>query len=507
MRVTLIHPPTLLSLGNVGTMKPTLPLGLAYVASSVREAGHEVRIVDAIAMAPRETWRDGRLMRIGAGLQELIAAVPEDSEVIGVTCMFSFSWPFVRELLRALRAAFPGIPLVGGGEHFNAMPELCYAESPVDVLVRGEGEETFVTLLDAMAAGRTDYSDIHGLVLRQADGTLRETAERARRRDLDAIPRPAWDLFDTETYNVHDFQLGMRLGSSMPILATRGCPYQCTFCTSPNMWTTRWYARDPIAVVDEIAEYNARYGAVSFPFHDLTAVIRRDWIVAFSEELLRRKLDITWQLTVGTRSEAFDAEVVGLMVRSGCPYLSFAPESGSAAVRKRIKKGLREDRFYEAVRVAVAGGLHVTCFFIAGMPFDTHETLHDTLRMVRILAHMGVEDISCHFFYPSPGTELFRELEAKGQVVHSDATLMTPLFFTGTHLKEENNYCEHLSAAELTLWRYRIFAAFYGTRFSDQPQRLLSLIGNVLRDRETNKLEAFARELRSKVKMRLRPTA
>src|ERR1700685_2317541 len=100
MRACFVHPPTLLSLHSMTTMKPSLPIGLAYVVAAARGAGHDVSVVDAIALAPYETWRDGHLFRIGAGPDEIVARLPEDVEVIAIGCTFSFVWPIVRELVR-----------------------------------------------------------------------------------------------------------------------------------------------------------------------------------------------------------------------------------------------------------------------------------------------------------------------------------------------------------------------------------------------------------------------
>jgi anaerobic magnesium-protoporphyrin IX monomethyl ester cyclase len=500
VKVTLVNPPTLLGRHALGTMKPTLPLGLAYVAAAAREAGHELQVVDAIARAPHETARDARIIRIGAAPDQIVSAIPDDTQVIGVGCLFSFLWPTVRELLHAIRRRFPDVPIVCGGEHMTAMPELVLEQSPADVIVLGEGEETFVELLAAIERG-AGWDRVAGLAVRQA-GVPSRTPPRARVRDVDGICWPAWDLFRPEIYDQHDFSLGMRLGFSMPILATRGCPYQCTFCTSPNMWTTRWYARDPADVVDEIESYSVRYGARNFPFHDLTAVIKKHWVSAFAREILRRGLSIEWQLPAGTRCEAFDPELAGLMVASGCRYLAFAPESGSERIRNRIKKHLDRKNLLRAVEVASRAGMHVTCFLMIGLPFDTHEDLADSLDLVRALARSGAEDISCHSFFPSPGSALFRELTQSGRVVADDATLMAPLFNTGARFRSENCFCDNLTAAELMRWRYRIFANFYGLRFARHPGAALRLATNILRDRETNKLEAFAREVRARFSSR-----
>src|SRR5262249_52025054 len=132
-------------------------------------------------------------------------------------------------------------------------------------------------------------------------------ARRERRLDVDRIARPAWHHFRVQTYHLNGYVGGVYSSRiTIPILATRGCPYQCTYCTNPNMWTTRWVAREPARVVDEIQDHVATYGARNFPFQDLTAIIRKDWIVAFAREVIRRGLDITWQLPTGTRSEAID---------------------------------------------------------------------------------------------------------------------------------------------------------------------------------------------------------
>ncbi len=501
MKVTLVNPPTILNLRNLGTMKPSLPLGLAYIASAAREAGHDVTVVDAIANAPYETWRDGILFRIGAGVDEIVDAIPEDTEVVGVACLFSFLWPLMRELLAAIKRARPDATLVCGGEHFTALPERSLTEAPIDVVVVGEGEETFVELLAALERGDRRLDRIAGIAFRRGD-TVHKTPRRTRRRDVDAITPPAWDLFDPDTYNANDFSLGMRLGYSIPILATRGCPYQCTFCTSPNMWTQRWYARDPVAVADEIETWHRQYGAANFPFHDLTAVIKRQWIVDFCRELLRRDLRIRWQLPVGTRCEAFDDEVAQLMVASGCEYLAFAPETGSERVRDLMKKKMKRESLMEAVEVAVRAGMHVTCYFMIGLPFDTPQDYADTVLLVRELARQGVEDISCHYYYPAPGTQIYRDLLAAGKLKETDQELMSALLNTDWVQRFEHAYCESVSPRELARWRYWIFTNFYGTRLLTRPRAAVSLVANVVQGRETNKLEAFARELRQRLRLR-----
>ncbi|MCB9892291.1 MAG: cobalamin B12-binding domain-containing protein, partial [Planctomycetes bacterium] len=309
-------------------LRPSMPLGLAYIGAAIRGAGHEVSIVDGVAEAPDRVTPEGKIHRMGLDPEEIVARIDEDTDLIGVTNMWSFSWPLVRRIIQQLKARWPEKPILCGGEHFTGCPELSMESSPIDYIVLGEGEESVVEVLEALANGGhtkngTPLHQIAGLVYR-ADGEIRKNPPRARIRDVDQIAWPAWDLIDVETYNEHNFVTGLKKGITIPILATRGCPYQCTYCSSPGMWTTRWYPRNPVDVVDEIQSYMTTYGAVNFPFQDLTAIIKKDWIVRFCREIIDRKLDITWQFPSGTRCEVIDDEVAGLLRESGGRHLAFA---------------------------------------------------------------------------------------------------------------------------------------------------------------------------------------
>src|SRR5262249_11996328 len=157
---------------SMTTMKPTLPIGLAYVAAAAREAGHEVSVVDAIALAPYETWRDGHLFRIGAGTDEIVAQLPEETEVIAVGCTFSFVWPIVRELSQKTRAPFTQRFILGGGDHSPAMPERTLREAPLSAVALGEGEETIVEVLAALSQGERRLDRIAGIAMLRAGAAV-----------------------------------------------------------------------------------------------------------------------------------------------------------------------------------------------------------------------------------------------------------------------------------------------------------------------------------------------
>jgi radical SAM superfamily enzyme YgiQ (UPF0313 family) len=480
-------------------MRPAPPVGLAYVGAALRRAGHGVSLIDAVGEAPTQTLPDGVLLRLGLSVEHIVERIDPDAGAFAITTMFSHSWPVVRELIRALKAARPDTPIVCGGEHFTALTELSMQQAPIDYIVMGEGEEIAVQLFAGLDSGADfDPSGIDGIAWRRGDEIVRN-ARAQRIRAVDDLPWPAWDLFDLDAYNENNFFSGNKYGKTVPILATRGCPYQCTYCSSPSMWTTRWYARNPVDVADEIECYVERYGANNFPFHDLTAILKREWILDFTREIIRRGLDIRWQLPSGTRCEVVDEEVAPLVARSGCRSLAYAPESGSVRTRKLIKKQMKTESLTRAVEVTVRNGINLSSFLVIGFPHDTHEDLRETVRLARRLARMGVDDTSCCFFVPMPSTELYRTLEAKGRVELSDDFLELPIRAIDKLLREQANFCENLSARQLNFYKYWIFLNFYVVSFLTHPGRVWKLLRNLVNDVEDSKMDVFLHSLKVRV--------
>ncbi|MEC7584016.1 MAG: radical SAM protein [Planctomycetota bacterium] len=507
MKVTLIHPPVYINKHGLTALRPSLPLGLAYIAAVLRDDGHEISVVDALGSAPEQMVQDGDIWRLGLTPEEIAARIDPATEAIGLTSMWSYSWPIVRELIHKLKEAFPEVPIVCGGEHFSAVPDLSMHQAPIDYLVLGEGEETAIALFRALEM-KGDVSEIPGVVFRKSDEQGKEELQKNPRRDrirnVDQIPWPAWEYFDIESYSSNRLVSGIYYGKTVPVLATRGCPYQCTYCSSPNMWTTRWFARTPKEVIDEIEHYKNKYGATNFPFQDLTAILKRDWVVDFCKEIEARKLDITWQLPAGTRSEIIDEEVARLLVRSGCKSLNFAPESGSERTRKHMKKMLTDEKLFRAVHASVKAGLNVGAFFVLAYPTDEVEDMKATVRLAARLGRAGIDDVSAGFFFPLPSTEITQQLEEEGKVTYDDAFLKLPIYVHNKFLSEDRKFCDPFTAKQLTRWKYKVVAAFYLNSFLFRPGRVFQILWNFLRGRETSKMESFLQETRRKFRLRQR---
>lgn len=490
-KVVLVRPPILVA--QLSITAPTCPpVGVAYLAASLRAAGHDVRVIDAVGEAPDQFVAFGghRLLAHGLTVREIVARVAPDTEIVGVSCMFSHEWPLSRAVISALRKRCPKALIVVGGEHATALPQVVLDQCPsVDVVVVGEGEATIVDIADS----RHDWSTIRnaaGCVTRSGvdGGGVHCSPARTRLVQVDDIPSPAWDLVPVERYLERGHGFGVHRGRSMPIVATRGCPYSCTFCSNPAMWTTKWVARNPKDVLDEICGYLDRYQAENIDFYDLTAIVRKSWIVEFCQLVIASRREFTWQLPSGTRSEALDAEVLQLLWRSGCRNVSYAPESGSPAVLQRIKKRVDLVRMKRSIRDAVRIGINCKANIIVGFPDETHREVWATIRFCAEVALVGLHDLSITPFSPYPGTELFDRLRCAGRVGHLDDSYFLSLA-SYSDLRRTVSMSAHISDRALGVYAFVGMAVFYGVSFLRRPWRALAVARHVISDTQESRLE------------------
>jgi anaerobic magnesium-protoporphyrin IX monomethyl ester cyclase len=416
-------------------------------------------------------------------------------DIIGITVIFTHEWPAVVRLIDLVSQRFPHAHIVIGGEHCTSLPEFSLLSSRAVVAVLGEGEETVVELVRALRAGEP-LDSVQGIAFRQGD-QVHVNKRRDRRAEINDIPLPDWGGFAPATYHQHRFVGGMYSSAmTMPILATRGCPYQCTYCSAPNMWTPHWIPRDPVKVVDEIEAYVKRYGAGNFPFQDLTAIIQKDWIKRFCEELIRRRLNIRWQLPTGTRSEAIDPEIGQLLKASGLTSMAYAPESGSDTTRRLIKKKMTASKLFASIDAAVGAGLNVAVFLVIGFPHDRPEHLAENLPFIDELGRRGVNDVSVGFYMALPGTELFHSLYDAGRI-RLDRRYFRHILESLAFIPSQS-YCDALRPIDLVRWKLRLYRRFYGaTKRSRQGGMLVSVkraLGGLFgREEHTTKLESAFR--------------
>ncbi len=473
--ITLIKPPIIFSKNSYSTPL-TMPLGLTYMGAVLEKAGYKVKIIDCPGLDPSRITQthDGRFKVQGLDKATSIELIDPETDVVGISVMFSQEWPFIRHYIRRIRKAFPQVTIVVGGEHPTAMPEYTLRDCPeIDFIIAGEGEMAFLELVHKLRLGESAKS-VSGVAYLDKD-QFRQSGLAPRVVDIKDMPRPAWHLINVESYFQPNFTMGIGHGRNIAMLATRGCPYQCTFCSNPTMWTTRYVMRPVKDVVDEIAAYIEKFGVNSIDFYDLTAIVKREWILEFIDELEKRKIKIVWQLPSGTRSESLDEEVIRGLAKTGCEFLVYAPESGSKRTLDTIKKRVNLTNLTKSIATALRYGIVVKVNFIIGFPFETRSDIWKTLLFVWKLGWMKADDCNISTFSPYPGSELFDEL-AKENVFGriNDAYfegLITQFDFT-----LPKTFCRHVSAFEILIYRITGMSGFYVLSYLRKPGRLVRLI-------------------------------
>jgi radical SAM superfamily enzyme YgiQ (UPF0313 family) len=455
----------------------TLPIGVAYLAAVLEKAGYRTSILDALGEDIFEvrTSDCGTYNFQGLNSDELVDRIDPNAVILGVSMMFSQEWVPHREFINKVRARYPKLIIVAGGEHPTALPEYVLRDCPaINFLVAGEGEMTFLELVHAIFRGK-DPSHVPGVSYLDRSGAFVTNGLSRRIAHINELPRPAWHLFKVENYHSGNWTMGISSGRNMPILGTRGCPYQCTFCSNPTMWTTRYTMRDPKDVVDEIEFLVKDYGARSIEFFDLTAIVKKEWILGFCDELKKRKLDVSWQLPSGTRSEALDDETLQAIYDTHCRLLVYAPESGSPETLKLIKKKLNLERLTASVRKAVKIGHTVKINMIIGFP---HETLRNVIGSILFgirMAWIGIDDCNLSVFTPYPGSQLYDELLAAGRIPPPDDEYFRNLLVQ-FDITKAMSHTPHVSGRALAFWRVVGVASFYLTVYLCHPRRLIRLL-------------------------------
>lgn len=474
-RILLLRPPSVFAAATY-SVPMTMPVALAYLAAALREKGHQVDHIDAlgedinhfgVSYAPNVRYR-------GLSTEKIIARMKTlpRPDALGITCMFSQDWPHVEDMILAIAKKFPDLPIILGGEHATAAAEYVLTSCPpVKYAALGEGEETIVAFADFLQ-GRRKIEEVDGVWWRGDDGTIVKNPARTRIRTPDQLPWPAWDMFDLEPFFATGEGHGVERGRSMPMVATRGCPYQCTFCSNPLMWTTRYVMRDPMKVVDEIEHYVKKYKADNIDFFDLTAIVKKDWTLQFCDEIKKRGLKFSWQLPSGTRSEAMDAETLKAMAESGCMNLTYAPESGSDAMLDYIKKRVKLPRLYDSLREAKRNGIFVKCNLIIGFPKETRLDMLQSIWAAIRFAFIGVDDTGLYPYSPYPGSELYEYLRSTGALKKMDRSYFEGLM-TFMDLSQTVNYCENVGAKEIAFYRLFGMCSFYGLSYLMHPSRII----------------------------------
>ena len=424
MKITLVNPPYP---PNAHAHPPFIPLGIGYLGAVCEKNGYEVNVIDC--QAEHLNYADFRSR-----------FEKTDSDVVGMTST-TLTYKSALKVATIAKEVRPDCTAVLGGPHATFWDANALNECPsLDVIVRREGEITFLELLDRLKT-KSSLSGVKGTTFKKKDGEIARNEDRAFIDNLDDLPFPAFHLM-----NISSFK---RVGKTLfPLITSRGCVYWCDFCTAVRMFGRGYRMRSPKNVVDEIEMLNNKFGESQFTFYDDAFTVDRPRVEKICDEIRRRKLRIQWDC--GTRVDMVDRALLQKMRDSGCIVVWFGVESGSQSMIEKMHKRFKLDQTKLAFRTARELGLMTVGSVVLGFPGETEASAWETINFVK---EIDPDSIGYYVATPYPGTPLYDLVKEKGWLKSTDFNhydTATPTFETPT-----------LSMQKLGEIRYKAYQQFY----------------------------------------------
>lgn len=355
------------------------PLGILYIASVLRNQGHFVSLFDC-------TFKNSLTQ-----LDEYLL----DCDIIGFSATTAL-FDRAKQILQRIRKIRDDIPCIIGGPHATVMPEECL-ESGFDFCVIGEGEQTIIELVEAIASGSP--TTVRGIAWKEG-GSIKINEFQPFTPDLDIIPFPARGLLDYECYFSH----GLR---SIGIISSRGCPYNCLFCKpmQDKLFGRKVRIRSALNVVKEIKHvFETFEGKCNhFFFKDDTFTCNGiEWFRSFNKQLREKQLDIKW--VCQARVDRVDEELLAVMKDAGCRGITFGVESGSQRILNYYRKGITIAQIEKAFSLCHEIGIEPAAYIMIGAPDEKREDISQTIGLLFKLRPCAV---MVSIVTPAPGTDLY----------------------------------------------------------------------------------------------------
>lgn len=385
------------------------PLNLLYIASVLRQQGVEVSLLD-LNLTPLKPDISPEELRLSSIRERLRRCSPD---MIGISCLTTAHFPFMRKAARLAKEMAPKAKIVLGGVHATLFAEDILKNCPdIDYIILGEGEEQIAALAKCMRNhALCDLSHIQSFAWRNASGAVVLNQRLDYIENLDVVPLPSWDLIDFPEYyrdhsNWHNPK-GHDIKISIPIMATRSCPYNCNFCSASKTMGRGFRKRTPANLVDEMQFHVDTYGHRYFGFADDNLTLEKKFVLAVCDEIARRNLDIQFESFNGYNITSIDEDIVHALTSVGCIYVILPIEHGSDKMRNDIiGKKLPREKIFDVMGLYKKYNLLTRAMFIMGFPEDTSESLAETKKMIEDLK----PDMANVFnLIPFPGTRVFQQ--------------------------------------------------------------------------------------------------
>jgi len=405
-RVLLVLPPWYRFLGEGFN---EIPLGLSYISAVLRQQGHETAVLNCDLVSRGAAGPEKVFTRYGQYKQEfeqfndpiwnqIKREIKEfNPDYLGIQTKTA-AIKSVLKVAEIAKSLNPATCVVAGGAHATLMPQEMCGMPNIDFVVKGEGEQTFVQLIESRAKGLS--LPIPGLAFGE-NGSVMDGGERSPIEDIDALPFPdRKNLIYKERYSSYGFGI---------IVTSRGCPFQCTYCATKKLWPGAVRYRATASIIEEIRYVKKMFGTKYFNFRDDTFTLNKKRAMEICQRIKKENLGIVWRCD--TRADSLDEELVRAMKSSGCVQVSVGIESGSDRILRLVKKGETTTDIKRGIRLLRKYRIPVSAFIMVGFPTESREEAGLTLDFARSL---NVDTLALSVVTPYPGTEIYDLFKSNG---------------------------------------------------------------------------------------------
>ncbi|MDD5224518.1 MAG: radical SAM protein [bacterium] len=443
-----------------------LDVGQAFLARSLQSRGHQVEILDCMR----------REMDLGV-FSSWLKKSSFDAYCLKI---YTHGLSEARAQMRTIREQIPEAWVMAGGPHPSGAGEKVFAHIPeADYAFQGEAEIGLPKLLAELQSQVTDrrsqdltgyrlpatgdLSEIPGLIFRTEGGVKANPPGLVT--DLDGIGLPALELLDIPGYLRENLRLVKT--QYLPVMTSRGCPYPCSYCASSLVSGKKVRRHSVNFLMEWIERYRKDYGAGNFAIVDDAFSENRDYVIEFCEALLKRNLKIRWDCgNNAVRLDTLDAELLRMMERAGCFYISMGVESGSERILRDMHRKTDLAEIREKISlVKRETKMTVGGFFILGYPRETREDLRKTIRFA---LDLPLDLAQFYIFSPHPGAEITKKLEQEGKLKNLD--------YSSCHYFSPSLPAEGISSRAIK--RYQRYAYL---RFYSRPRIMASTVKENIR--------------------------
>ena len=374
-------------------MMPYPPLGTLYAATILRNAGHEIIFYDGMLSENP----DFLVKEIEKVKPDLLLIYDDEFNYLTKMCLSNMRDAAVSFIKQAKSLSIPSLVYSSDATDYYTY----YFDAGCKAIIYGEGEVTTEEVIKSFEKGTfdEDKKNIAGIKFMQ-DGELVVNPQRKMIEDMDALPNPDYSFVDIEKYR----EIWMKNHGyfSLNISTTRGCPYECNWCSKP-LYGRTYHSRSTSNVIGQMEELNNKYAIDHIWITDDIFGLKTNWIEDFAKELKDRKIHIPYKC-LSRPDLLVRGETLDQLKESGCKTIWIGAESGSQKILDSMDKGTRVEQIYQAAKRCHQLGIEIAFFIQFGYTGETWEDIKLTRKMIKDCVP---DDIGISVSYPLPGTKFY----------------------------------------------------------------------------------------------------